>query len=489
MTGDRVVRGTARARPAVLLPAAFAVLVLAVSAPSALGGMPSAQAAEAPVPATDAPVPATGAPVPAAAADGCDFGIAPCVSGTTLPDVTVSTPSGTSSLPAVAQETAEAARTVLHETFGWWLKTPSVRIEAGGVLELQAVMLGLAAVVMTLLVIVQGVRMMTTRRGMPFAELIRGSFVAAVVVAAGVALIDSALIAADKLAAAIVGVSFASSDELVRRMTDVMLGDGVKGQSPTLVLMFSLIVLLVGLVQAVLLFLRQTVVPMLGIILPIAGVGQAGPPATQLWLPKVLNVLFAIVLYKPVVAVVLSVGFVELTSGTTLLDAIRGAVTLVVAVIAFPALLRMLAPLSRTLAVRSGDGLAVLGAAGGFAASFARRGAGTPGDTTAVQHAAFMQAVGSSVGAGRNGGSPHTILGPDGVPDPRGPGGADGTSDRRGAPVVGQAVAAGAGPLPAAGCAPATGDRAAEVPVTLDVAVTSVVRLGDKVSEGTAHVQ
>lgn len=397
-----------------LLRLAVLFVLLVPAFGGSVAGGPQAHAATAPDPAaTSAASTPTPSPTPTASSSTCAFGAVACQVGRQLGTAaTTSTtatnpgttteiaPTGVGSLPAVAKETAEAAEKILHDTFGWWLKTSSVPLNASGGLKLQAVMLGFAAIVLTMLVIVQGIRMSMTRRGTPFAELIRGSLIAAVVVGAGVALVDSAMLAGDKLATAIIAISFADSDALVKRMTDVLLGAGITNQSPTLLLMFSLIVLLAGIVQAVILFLRQTAVPMLGILLPIAGVGQAGPPATQSWLPKLVNVLFAIILYKPVVAVVLSLGFVNVKDGATLLDAIRGGVTLAISVIAFPAMLKLFAPTSKALALRSGGGLTALGGIGGGAVSYARSGSGTPGDTTAVQHAAFMQAAAS--GGGRS---------------------------------------------------------------------------------------
>jgi hypothetical protein len=403
-----------------LLVAALLALVALVSLAA-----PAARAADAPPPipaSTAAPETPAGDPADPGAVvqDECAFATVACVPGE--PEAPAAAPGAEAALPGalpgaqpggvpgagyldprdpnllsgVARDTAQAASTVLTETFGWFLRTSSLPLESDGVLAMQATMLGLAGIVLTLLVIVQGIRMTISRRGAPFAELVSGMVVASIVIVAGVALIDSALLAGDRIAAGVISLAFPDSDALVARMVEVMLGAGVTGQTPVLLLVFALLVLTAGFLQAVLLFLRQCAIPLLGAVLPVAAVGQAGPAATQRWLPRLLNLTVAIVLYKPVVALILSLGFVQFSEAPTLLDAIRGSVTLALSIAAFPVLLRLFAPASNALAQRGGSGLAALGPLG-LGSTFAPRGAGTPGDTTAVQHAAFMQARGPAV--------------------------------------------------------------------------------------------
>src|ERR671911_2517801 len=69
-----------------------------------------------------------------------------------------------SAIDGAADAFGEAAAWVIQEVFGWWLRTPSVSIESSGVLQLQGIMLGLAALVGVTLVTVQGIRMIVTRK-------------------------------------------------------------------------------------------------------------------------------------------------------------------------------------------------------------------------------------------------------------------------------------------------------------------------------------
>jgi type IV secretion system protein TrbL len=324
-----------------------------------------------------------------------------CVAGELVGDA-----AGAAVLSAVdgaARAFGEAAAWVIREVFGWWLRTPSVSIESSGVLQLQGIMLGLAALVGVALVTIQGIRMMVTRKGTPLAELIQGWFIAALITTVGVAVVDAALIAGDELAEWILTRGFASTDELVDRMVSVLFGPSVT-TSAGLLFVFALVVMLVGLVQAILLFLRQAAIPLLALMFPIVAVGQLGPAGTRKWLPMVAAAVVAIVLYKPLVALILAAGFTQLSSGDSLVDVVRGFVTLALSVIALPAMLRIFSPIAGNVAASVGAGSGLLAAGAGVAAVMSLRGSGTPGDTSAVQHAAFMSAGQGSPGSGRSGG-------------------------------------------------------------------------------------
>ncbi|MGH8774407.1 MAG: hypothetical protein ACRDWI_04290 [Jiangellaceae bacterium] len=323
-----------------------------------------------------------------------------CVAGELIGDAAGAVAS--SAVDGAAHAFGEAAAWVIQEVFGWWLRTPSVSIESSGVLQLQGIMLGLAALVGVALVTVQGIRMIVTRRGAPLAELIQGLFVAALITTASVAVVDAALIAGDGLAEWILTRGFASTDELVDRMVAVLFGPSVTA-SAGLLFIFALVVILVGFVQAILLFLRQAAIPLLALMFPIVAVGQLGPASTRKWLPMMAAAVVAIVLYKPLVALILAAGFTQLSSGESLVDVVRGFVTLALSVIALPAMLRIFSPIAGNVAASVGTGGGLLAAGAGVAAVMSVRGSGTPGDTSAVQQAAFMSAGRGGPGPGPSG--------------------------------------------------------------------------------------
>jgi type IV secretion system protein TrbL len=223
------------------------------------------------------------------------------------------------------------------------------------------------------------------------------------------------------------------------------------------------------------LFLRQAAIPLLALMFPLVAVGQLGPASTRKWLPAVGAAVIAIVLYKPLVALILTAGFAQIAEGTTLLDVVRGFVTLALSVIALPAMLRIFAPIVGSVAASSsGGGAALLGAAGTLATLAALRGHGTPGDTDASSHARFMETrdggptpsgPGGSAGQPGTGGGP----GPSGSPAPAAETAATQAHHVAGATATGPATAAA--PAATASTAAASGATATGVGVPVAVAL------------------
>lgn len=330
-------------------------------------------------------------PAPAAGPE-CGFGVVTCAapSPATAPVEQAPQLPAVTSLDELAAQTATGAKEVLKDTYGSWLDAPSMSAGADSGLGLQAMMLGLAAAGLVMVTIWQAIRLMVTRRGVALAELVRGLLVASVMTATGIVLIDSALLAGDQIAAGILTKGFTDTDALVARMGDVLLGTATTDRPPVLVMVFALMVLLLGIAQAVFLVLRQVAIPLLGALLPIAAIGQAGPRYTQSWLTKLLALVLAICVYKPLVVLVLCLGFAGAApSQYSAMDATRGLVSLLLAVALFPVLVRLFAPASRTVVER---GMELPSRAGRSVPA----GSGTPGEVSAVSHASWMATHGAS---------------------------------------------------------------------------------------------
>jgi hypothetical protein len=307
-----------------------------------------------------------------------------------------------SALSELAAGFTEGAESLIREVFSWWLHTPSVQVADSGVLKLQGVVLGIAALVGVVLVSVQGIRMAVTRRGAPLAELVSGALVGAAIVAGGVVVVDLALVAGDRLAEHIMVSAFGSTDAVVERMVTVLFSGGFGATA--LALVFAVVVILAGFLQTVLFFLRQAAIPLLALMFPLVAMGQLGPPATRRWLPSVGSAVLAIVVYKPLVALVLAAGFIEIGEGKSVVDVARGFTTLALSVIALPAMLRLFTPIVGRVGASGGPSGGLLGAsAAGLALVSARR--GTPGDVSASEHASFMA---SQQGSASGGGTPPT---------------------------------------------------------------------------------
>src|SRR5690606_33538131 len=120
--------------------------------------------------------------------------------------------------------------------FTWWLMTDSVQVKDTGVLgdpdqpndptkslSLHALMVGIGAGIATLLVMIQGIRMIIQRKGAPLAQIFQGLLLNVVVSAAGVGVIDALLIASDQLTKAILYVGFGGDTDVPARMAALLL--------------------------------------------------------------------------------------------------------------------------------------------------------------------------------------------------------------------------------------------------------------------------
>ncbi|MEV6672865.1 hypothetical protein [Streptomyces sp. NPDC051162] len=325
----------------------------------------------------------------------------------------------------VADAMADFTATTLKETLSWWLTTKSVQIKDSSVttvnapackppdekdkkdtgkkpetdprckdssapkfnsVSLQAILFGIGVMIATLLTIIQGIRTMIRRKGTPLVEALQGLMIAVLTCAIGITVIDSLLVASDTLTEAILDVSFNgrgnAPDVIAAALLPAM-------ANPIAVISMAVIVLLVGLCQVVLLFLRQAAIPIQGLILPIAAAGQVGGSSTRQWLPRLATAIMTVIAYKPLAAIIISVGFIEMDNAPTMVDWIRGVVTLVLSVFALKSLMAVFAPLG--VAMTSGGGGAILGGALSMAGSFlgARKG-GSSGPTSATDHADYM---------------------------------------------------------------------------------------------------
>ncbi|MEU9079974.1 hypothetical protein AB0D22_35530 [Kitasatospora sp. NPDC048538] len=318
----------------------------------------------------------------------------------------------------MAEGAKEFTSQVIQTSLTWWLTTPSVQVKDSGVMateevqaegggtvkfSLQAICLGVGEMIAILLVIFQGIRAIVQRKGKPLADAAKGLVINALVCTIGIMVIDSMLVASDQLTVAIIGVAFHGGDHLSELMVKMLIPTG--GFNYFAMLLMALIVMLVGVIQFCMLFVRQAAIPIQALLLPIAGSGQIGGEKSRQWLPRLYTSIFTVIAYKPAAALIIAAGFVEMENSNALVDWLRGLVTLALSVIALKSLLGLFAPLGVATAGATAGGFA--GALSGVAATIAmNRGGGGGGGggggsepTSAVQQAAAMAKGGPAGGA------------------------------------------------------------------------------------------
>lgn len=386
-----------------------------------------------------------------------------------------------------AKSMAEFATEFVEVTFTWWLMTDSVQIKDSGVLgdpdandptkslSLHAIMVGIGAGIATILVMFQGIRMIIQRKGAPLAQIIQGLLLNVVVSAAGVGVIDALLIASDQLTKAILYVGFGGDTDVPARMAALLLPTI---GNPMGLLTIALIALIVSGVQVVMLFLRQAAIPIQALLLPVAGAGQVGGDSSRQWLPRLFTAIAVVITYKPMAALIISVGFTEMAYGNGIIDFIRGVVTLVLSIFALKSLLALFAPLGLSMgnAVAAGGGLG--GALSMMGGAMASQTGGSGGDggaggggggSTAASHAADMERNRPSSGGDDSSEGSSAIQQASGNVPQQG-GNAAAAGGESAAAAEGASAAAGAGQAAAAGgsTAAASGATAAAGgPVTL----------------------
>ncbi|MBE9500771.1 hypothetical protein IHE61_31200 [Streptomyces sp. GKU 257-1] len=252
-----------------------------------------------------------------------------------------------------ASNVAKFVGDMMKSGITWWLTTPSLTVKSSGVVDdeipeneqhrvlltdfsLQSIMLGIGVMIAILLTIFQGIRTIIQRKGTPLLQVAQGLMMNVLVLAVGITVIDSLIVGADTLTVAILETSFGEGGkEAPQKMVTLLLP---QYGNPAGVLFMAVIVFLVGVVQLALLFARQAAIPIQALLLPIAGAGQIGADSTRKWLPRLITAILSCILYKPAAAVIFAVGFIEIDNSSSILDWLRGVMTLLLSIFALKGL-------------------------------------------------------------------------------------------------------------------------------------------------------
>ncbi|MFI7074957.1 hypothetical protein [Micromonospora sediminicola] len=307
---------------------------------------------------------------------------------------------------------------------GWLaIPTPAVSQESGVVKHLQAYTNWAVAAIAVGSVLIAAIKLATERNGREAGTLGKNLVLLVVIAGAGVPAVRLLTEIGDAYADWILTAS--ANGDLGKRLLLLAPAAATTGMSPLVVIGISIMVFLSTMVQLLLLLARNAGLVLLAGLLPVAAaVGGSVRSRYLTW-------LLALVLYKPAAATIYAAVFWLGGEGKSLTDLLTGLVMFCMAIVALPALLRLIAPAVSVLSSGGSGGAAVAAATGaGQIASGALRLGGTS----------------SGAGSGNRGGS-----GPDGgpgrpdgsgpnVPSPRPSGGGTGPSGTSGAGVTGTAT-------------------------------------------------
>lgn len=354
----------------------------------------------------------------------------------------------------VAKNFAQGLADVMKALMTFWVNTPDPNVSSSSAVisTLDQLTRPFVAFGAVLGLVVGGTRLVWTARHEQSAQaILRGLLLMTVVTAAGATIVEVLLTGFDALAKAV----------LARGIDGQSVGDRLTalGELPSvgagLLFVLAFFGMLASLVQVGIMLVRGAILAVLVGILPVAA-GASITEAGYGWFKRLCGWIFSFTVYKLAAAVIYAAAFTMIGNATDLPGIVSGFALLIVAILALPALLRLLPPSAEAMAGGSGGAMAGMVAAGATGAvTLSSRGVG------GAQPAAFGE-------AGLKGGGDSSANGRGG------PSGADGTSGRAGGAALpggsggggaGVRVAAGAAARGPAGAAAAAGPAGAAIGV------------------------
>ncbi|MFE1230569.1 hypothetical protein [Streptomyces sp. NPDC058745] len=225
--------------------------------------------------------------------------------------------------------------------------------------------------------------------------------------AVGVGIFALLLTLGDALTDGLVDATF-NDQAAYDRIISVLVPNSKSIANPILMSGVVGILCLVGFIQLVTIFLRQSAIPIICLLLPIAGGGRAGGDATRQWAPKLITTGLVVITYKPMLAIIICTGFAEFGHARTLAEWLRGVATLILGIIAPGPLMKIFAPFGEVV----GGGLAAGGASGAVSAAAGYMagggkdsGGGGEAPASAVSHAQHVEKTMGKQGDGGSDGS------------------------------------------------------------------------------------
>ncbi|MFG3423364.1 hypothetical protein [Micromonospora sp. NPDC048063] len=341
-------------------------------------------------------------------------------------------------LDELAEQASQAAAEMLKAMVTGWLSipTPEVAQESGTVAYLRAYTHWAVAAIAVGSVLFAAIRLAWERNGREAGSFAKGLVTMVVLAGAGVPAVQLLIGIGDAYSNWILDAS--ADRELGKRLLMFAPAGAINGLSALMVIGISIMMFLATMVQLLLLLARGAGLVLLAGLLPLAasaGISGSGRAIRD----RYLTWLLALVLYKPAAATIYAAVFWMLGHGQDLTTLLTGLVMFCMAIVALPALMRLIAPAVSVLSSGGSGGVAVAAVSGlGQVASGAVRLSNAGGGKSAGGQ--------GGVGAARPGGASPSA--PVSAPRPpaAGPGtvGTSGTAASSGTAGTG-AASAGAG--------------------------------------------
>nr|WP_176704706.1 hypothetical protein [Arthrobacter sp.] len=260
----------------------------------------------------------------------------------------------------------------------------------------------------------------------------------------------------------------------------------IAASNPAIAILGGIFGIIATIIQWGIMLVRSAILPLLIGVWPVAAAASMIGGADQAF-TKITNWIIAFALYKPVAAIIYAYAWKTKSGDDGIGGVINGLVLIALAVVALPAMMRLLAPGTSALGGASGGGMALAGGAAlvgaGVAAGAAvLSGGGTAAAGTAGSAAKMAGGASAASSTGSAPGSASTAAGSPGIPGGDSAGGSPAPADDSagGSPTPSDDSAGGpptpaddsAGGLPAPTGAQADADGNAESPAGADTSAT-----------------
>lgn len=284
---------------------------------------------------------------------------------------------------AFADAMRDGAAWVIKTTVGWWIDVPAIDLAGSPASTIRSYVLWLAAAVATGGLIWRAILLVLSRRPEHALDVGRGLFVLAFWAAVGIVGPAAALSAGDSFSSWVLDA--ASGGQASDRLVHLASLDAI--DSAGAVILFGLLMMIVGLVQAVLMIFRESALVILAGVVVLAAAGSF-TTATRPWLSRVIGWMLALICYKPAAALVYASAITMVGEGDDPRTVVVGLVMMLLAVVALPALMKFFTWASGSVSSGGGQGVAAL--AGASAAAIHAKAAFSSSGSSASDQAAHI---------------------------------------------------------------------------------------------------
>lgn len=354
---------------------------------------------------------------------------------------------------SMAKSFGEQAGDLLVKTSTAWTAVPTTGAGQSDTSVFLSGQLGpITAFAAVLGVIIAATKMAISGRGQDLSTAAMGLLRMVAVTTAGTTVLALILAGGDEFSAQIIDNS---TEDGLNSIAAVFTAPGL---GAPLTFLLGLLAILTSIIQIGLLLVRSALLVVLVGIWPLSAAASIGGESGAQTFKKVTGWIIAFALYKPAAAIVYAAAFKLMSSGGDLADqslaAIQGLILLIMAVVALPAILRLIVPATAAMGGGMSTGAVAAGAmtAAVGAVSIAATGGGSAAAGAAGSAGASGAAGGAATGGASSGGGSESGGGASGSGDSGGGSGSssNGSGDGGGGGMSSGAAAGGAAAAPAA---------------------------------------